>query len=162
MLLPLRISWPQVSLAKDSLGYTISWGSWALAGLVPGLLILLTVSHRSTLALFLIGPHDRSDCSVYDVAFVAHQACTWRRRHLATGRETSAALPWQVPAILYVIYPPEVKKTPEAPADARKQLEKLGKWQLFVLLLSHAAQVPLWSAVVCQVAFHISYGANVQ
>lgn len=62
-----------VSLAYDSLGTTISWGQWALAGIVPGLLLLATV-----------------------------------------------------PLILYVIYPPEVKKTPEAPADARKKLEELG------------------------------------
>ena len=33
----------QVSLAYDSLGATISWGQWALAGIVPGLILLLTV-----------------------------------------------------------------------------------------------------------------------
>ena len=63
----------QVSLARDSLGSTISWGQWALAGLVPGLICLLTA-----------------------------------------------------PAILYFLYPPEVKETPDAPAAARKELEKLG------------------------------------
>ena len=52
---------------------TISWGTWALAGLVPGLLLLVTT-----------------------------------------------------PAILYVLYPPEVKQTPEAPENARRELEKLG------------------------------------
>ncbi len=40
-------------------------------------------------------------------------------RHKSSSRR-------QVPAILYVVYPPEVKKTPEAPANARKELEKLG------------------------------------
>lgn len=64
----------QVSLARDSLGSTISWGQWALAGLVPGLICLLTA-----------------------------------------------------PAILYFLYPPEVKETPDAPAAARKELEKLGE-----------------------------------
>jgi di/tricarboxylate transporter len=69
----------QVSLARDSLGATISWGQWALAGLVPGLICLLTA-----------------------------------------------------PAILYFLYPPEVKETPDAPAAARKELEKLGELLLIM------------------------------
>lgn len=62
-----------VNLAADALGKTISWGTWALAGLVPGLACLIAV-----------------------------------------------------PAILYVIYPPQVKDTPDAPAKAREELKKLG------------------------------------
>lgn len=91
-LKPPEIHALQVSLAKDSLGFTISWGQWALAGLVPGLIALLTT-----------------------------------------------------PAILYVLYPPEQKQTPDAPAAARKELEKLGaslalrKWLLGPLRTSTAA-----------------------
>ena len=55
-----------VDLARDALGTTISWGTWALAGLVPGLVCLLAT-----------------------------------------------------PLILYVLYPPEVKDTPDAPRKAR-------------------------------------------
>ncbi|KAK9908923.1 hypothetical protein WJX75_004723 [Coccomyxa subellipsoidea] len=62
-----------VDLARDALGTTISWGTWALAGLVPGLVCLIAT-----------------------------------------------------PLILYVLYPPEVKDTPDAPAKAREELEKLG------------------------------------
>ena len=62
-----------VNLAADALGVTISWGTWALAGLVPGLVCLVSV-----------------------------------------------------PAILYVLYPPQVKDTPDAPAKARAELAKLG------------------------------------
>ena len=32
-----------VDLAKGQLGSTISWGAWAMAGLVPGLICLLAV-----------------------------------------------------------------------------------------------------------------------
>ena len=32
-----------VNLAADALGKTISWGTWALAGLVPGIICLLAV-----------------------------------------------------------------------------------------------------------------------
>jgi anion transporter len=55
-----------VNLAADALGTTISWGTWALAGLVPGLICLVSV-----------------------------------------------------PLILYVLYPPEQKNTPDAPKKAR-------------------------------------------
>eukprot|EP00879_Flechtneria_rotunda_P022700 GHRR01023974.1.p1 GENE.GHRR01023974.1~~GHRR01023974.1.p1 ORF type:complete len:386 (+),score=103.40 GHRR01023974.1:93-1250(+) len=54
-------------------GINISWGLWAMAGLVPGLICLLTV-----------------------------------------------------PLILYALYPPETKDTPDAPAAAKKELDKLG------------------------------------
>jgi anion transporter len=62
-----------VDLAANALGRQISWGTWALAGLVPGLICLLAV-----------------------------------------------------PAILYIIYPPELKSTPDAPAKAKEELSKLG------------------------------------
>lgn len=62
-----------VNLAADALGTTISWGTWALAAIVPGLFTLLTM-----------------------------------------------------PLLLYVLYPPKVKDTPDAPIEAKKQLEKLG------------------------------------
>jgi hypothetical protein len=52
-----------VNLAADALGTTISWGTWALAAIVPG---------------------------------------------------------------LYILYPPKVKDTPDAPIEAKKQLKKLG------------------------------------
>ena len=61
-----------VNLAADAIGQTISWGQWALAGLVPGLICLLTV-----------------------------------------------------PLILYVIYPPKIKDTPEAPVRARQAPDPL-------------------------------------
>ncbi len=54
-------------------GISISWGLWAMAGLVPGLVCLLTV-----------------------------------------------------PLILYAIFPPETKDTPDAPEAAKKELAKLG------------------------------------
>jgi len=62
-----------VNLAAEVIGETISWGTWAVAAFVPGLVCLLGV-----------------------------------------------------PAILYVVYPPEVKETPEAPAQADSELKKLG------------------------------------
>ncbi|KAK9803679.1 hypothetical protein WJX72_011415 [[Myrmecia] bisecta] len=62
-----------VDLARSTLGSTISWGAWALAGLVPGLICLVSV-----------------------------------------------------PLILYVIYPPEMKDTPDAPKKAQEELKALG------------------------------------
>jgi len=55
----------------------ISWGSWALAGLVPGIISLVCV-----------------------------------------------------PLILYVLYPPEVKDTPDAPTKARDELNRMGPLSL--------------------------------
>lgn len=62
-----------VNLAAEALGTTISWGTWALSALAPGLVSLLVT-----------------------------------------------------PALLYVLYPPEVKDTPDAPAKAKEELKKLG------------------------------------
>lgn len=55
-----------VNLAADALGSTISWGTWALAGIVPGLFTLLTM-----------------------------------------------------PLLLYIVFPPEIKETPNAPITAK-------------------------------------------
>ena len=62
-----------VNLAAEALGTTISWGTWALCGLVPGLTCLLLT-----------------------------------------------------PALLYVLYPPQVKDTPDAPKAAQDALAALG------------------------------------
>lgn len=62
-----------VNLAAEAIGSTISWGTWAMAGIVPGLFALLTM-----------------------------------------------------PLLMYIIYPPEKKDTPDAPALAKQQLDKLG------------------------------------
>ena len=62
-----------VNLAAAAIGQTITWGQWALAASVPGLICLVAV-----------------------------------------------------PLILYVLYPPEVKDSPEAPVKAKEELEKLG------------------------------------
>lgn len=78
-----------VGLTQDA-GYAISWGTWALAGLVPGFLSLIIM-----------------------------------------------------PLIVYKIYPPSIKDTPDAPQIAQKKLTEMGKlgkheWLMlgvFVLLL---------------------------
>jgi anion transporter len=81
-----------VNLAS-SVGVSISWGTWALAGIVPGIIAL---------------------------------ACT--------------------PLILYVLYPPEVKDTPDAPAIAMKELDKLGPMSLNEKITAgaFAITVALW------------------
>ncbi|CAL6411032.1 unnamed protein product [Bathycoccus prasinos] len=62
-----------VNLAAAVTGITITWGQWALAASVPGLICLILA-----------------------------------------------------PLVLYVLYPPEVKDSPEAPAKAKEELAKLG------------------------------------
>jgi len=62
-----------VNLAAATIGQTITWGQWALAASLPGLICLIAV-----------------------------------------------------PLILYVVYPPEVKDSPEAPDLAKEELKKLG------------------------------------
>ena len=62
-----------IELAKKTANISVSWGMWALAGIVPGLLSLILV-----------------------------------------------------PFILYKIYPPEIKATPEASELANRELEKMG------------------------------------
>lgn len=60
-------------LAKQTAGVDLTWGTWFLAGLVPGILSLMLI-----------------------------------------------------PLLIYKIYPPEIKKTPEATEFAKKELKKLG------------------------------------
>ena len=62
-----------VALAAQAAGVNISWGGWALACIVPGLLALIIC-----------------------------------------------------PYIIYKLFPPELKETPEAPEIARKELEAMG------------------------------------
>ena len=75
-------------LAKKTANISISWGMWALAAIVPGLLSLIIV-----------------------------------------------------PLLLYKIFPPEIKETPQAAEMAHKELEKMGpmktaeKVMLFVFFL---------------------------
>jgi len=75
-------------LAKKTANIPISWGMWALAAIVPGILSLIIVTY-----------------------------------------------------LLYKIYPPEIKETPEAAEMAHRELEKMGPMQrtektmLFVFIL---------------------------
>lgn len=75
-------------LAKKTANISISWGMWALAAIVPGILSLIIVTY-----------------------------------------------------LLYKIYPPEIKETPEAAEMAHRELEKMGPMQrtektmLFVFIL---------------------------
>jgi DASS family divalent anion:Na+ symporter len=62
-----------VALTAAGLGLTVTWGSWALASIVPGIVSLIVM-----------------------------------------------------PLVLYVLYPPEIKKTPQARAIAEKELAKMG------------------------------------
>lgn len=47
---------------------------------------------------------------------------TWALAAIAPGAFTLLTMP----LLLYVVYPPKVKDTPDAPIEAKKQLEKLG------------------------------------
>jgi anion transporter len=84
-----------VNLAAEALGTTISWGTWALSALVPGLTCLLLT-----------------------------------------------------PALLYVLYPPEVKDTPDAPAKAQEELKNLGPMSIDEKITAGALglTVALWIA----------------
>lgn len=81
-----------VNLALDA-GIAISWGTWAVSAIVPGLTCLLLT-----------------------------------------------------PALLYVLYPPEVKDTPDAPAKAKEELAKLGPMSIDEKLTAGALglTVALW------------------
>ncbi|TWT05242.1 anion permease [Planococcus sp. CPCC 101016] len=79
-----------VQIAQDITGVTITWGGWALAALVPGLISLILI-----------------------------------------------------PLVIYKLYPPELKETPEAPSIAKQKLHEMGPLKneekymmgVFVLLL---------------------------
>lgn len=82
-----------VNLAAEAIGETISWGTWALAGIVPGAFLLLTM-----------------------------------------------------PLLMYVLYPPEKKDTPDAPVEAKRQLEALGPMSTDekITAFAFAVTVALW------------------
>lgn len=71
----------------------LSWGDWALAGIVPGLISLILI-------------------------------------------------PW----VIYKIYPPEIKETPHAQAEALHNLRALGKmrWQEWIMSLTVITLLTLW------------------
>lgn len=52
------------------------------------------------------------------------------------------------PVILYKLYPPEIKSTPEAPAEAKRKLEQMGpiKRDEWVMLGTMLLTVSLWIA----------------
>jgi len=81
-------------LAKKTANISISWGMWALAASVPGILSLIIV-----------------------------------------------------PFILYKIYPPEIKATPQAAEMAQMELEKMGpmKWTEKVMLFVFILILVLWA-----------------
>ena len=82
-----------VNLAAEQIGQTISWGTWAMAGIVPGLTCLLLM-----------------------------------------------------PLIVYVLFPPEVKETPEAPVAAKEKLAALGDMSTDekITAFALAVTVALW------------------
>ena len=82
-----------VNLAKEAINYQISWGTWALAGLLPGIVCLISV-----------------------------------------------------PLLLYALYPPETKDTPDAPKQAERELQKLGPMTTNekVTAVAFALTVSLW------------------
>lgn len=82
-----------VNLAAEAIGETISWGTWALAGVVPGTFALLTM-----------------------------------------------------PLLMYILYPPEKKDTPDAPKEAQKQLDSLGPMSINEKITAgaFAVTVGLW------------------
>lgn len=81
-----------VSMASKS-GIEISWNTWALASIVPGLLCLALL-----------------------------------------------------PLLLYVIYPPELKSTPQAPALAREKLKHMGpmRFEERTMLVTFSVLLGLW------------------
>ncbi len=83
-----------VEIAGD-MGIQITWGMWALAALVPGLISLLLI-----------------------------------------------------PYLLFKIYPPSIKETPEAPQIAKEHLQELGKikWQELVTLAVFLLMMVFWIA----------------
>lgn len=48
-----------VNLASEALGQPITWGAWALAGIVPGLICLAA----APLILYILYPPGESDCA---------------------------------------------------------------------------------------------------
>ncbi|MDB2613957.1 anion permease [Chlamydiales bacterium] len=84
---------PLIADFAKAVGVNISWGTWALAASIPGILSLILM-----------------------------------------------------PLILYKIYPPEVKKTPDAAKYAKEKLQKMGKITRneSVLIVSFILLITLW------------------
>jgi di/tricarboxylate transporter len=117
-----------VNLAATE-GLAISWGTWALAGLMPGLICLVTVP----LILYALYPPGARRLSTRATsAAMMHQAkfmlVLWNGRIVGA----SAVLPplpashYCAASVLPSLRPAETKDTPDAPAAAKKELEKLG------------------------------------
>ncbi len=90
MFLTAMAANPVISAVALEAGFTLSWGMWALAAMVPGVISLILM-----------------------------------------------------PYLVYKIYPPEIKNTPDAPKLAREKLKEMGRFKkeewmmlgVFVLLL---------------------------
>lgn len=66
----------------------------------------------------------------------------WAALAIVPGLLTLAVVPW----VMMKIYPPELKQTPEAPAEARAELEKLGKLTRneIIMALTFVSLLALW------------------
>jgi DASS family divalent anion:Na+ symporter len=84
---------PLIVSVAQKLGIEISWTTWAIAALVPGLITLMV-------------------------------------------------LPW----VIYYLYPPDLKQTPEAPAFARKKLQEMGALSKneWLMLVTFGMLLILW------------------
>ena len=82
------------ALALKTAGVNLSWGTWALAGIVPGLIALAVC-----------------------------------------------------PYVVYLMYPPEIKKTPEAKDIAKREIEKMGPMSGSekVVAITFVSALLLWS-----------------
>jgi DASS family divalent anion:Na+ symporter len=93
MFLTAMAANPMIQCFAAKQGIQITWGSWALAASVPGILSMLIV-----------------------------------------------------PFVIYLVYPPEIKKLPEAVGIAKQKLKELGAmtWQEIVMSLVFSGMVVLW------------------
>ena len=82
------------ALALKTAGVNLSWGTWALAGIVPGMIALAVC-----------------------------------------------------PYVVYLMYPPEIKKTPEAKEIAKREIEKMGPMSAGekVVAITFVSALLLWS-----------------
>ncbi|MEN8236337.1 MAG: DASS family sodium-coupled anion symporter [Pseudomonadota bacterium] len=93
MFLTSMASNPLIASLAEKVGITITWGTWALATIVPGLLNLILL-----------------------------------------------------PLIMFRLFPPEVKKTPQAPAMAREKLKDIGPMRMdeMIMLGTFSLLLFLW------------------
>lgn len=93
MFLTSMASNPLIASLAGKLGITITWGTWALATIVPGLINLLVL-----------------------------------------------------PIIMFWLFPPEIKKTPQAPAMARQKLKDIGSMRMdeIIMLGTFSLLLFLW------------------